>query len=144
MTAPRIGLRPLTSMWRGQQMLSSQIASFQPASLRLRPVRINFFLVPNRFYARCHAFRSMILGLKHLSVVDRYPRMMFPSEPRQPLANILGLNRTVLIVLLAVFFFGLGEELWSPFMGIYLDASIKAARAETAQQVTAAGLWTIG
>jgi MFS family permease len=34
--------------------------------------------------------------------------------------DALAINRTVGIVLVAVLFFGLGEELWSPFMPLYL------------------------
>ena len=43
-------------------------------------------------------------------------------DPRPSLARTLALNRTVGIVLLTVLFFGLGEELWSHFMPVYLEA----------------------
>jgi MFS family permease len=38
------------------------------------------------------------------------------------ITRALSLNRTVGVVLVSVLFFGLGEELWSPFMPIYLQA----------------------
>lgn len=41
------------------------------------------------------------------------------------LAHLLALNRSVGIVLLSVLFFGLGENLWSPFMPMLLDARAK-------------------
>lgn len=47
----------------------------------------------------------------------------------QNLAAFLALNKTVGVVLIAVLFFGLGEEMWSPFMGIYLDAQTVVARS---------------
>ncbi len=44
----------------------------------------------------------------------------------------LGLNRTVAVVLLSVFCFGLGEHLWSPFMPVLLDAQKKRQAREAA------------
>jgi MFS family permease len=41
------------------------------------------------------------------------------------LAQLLALNRSVGIVLLSVLFFGLGENLWSPFMPMFLDVRAK-------------------
>jgi len=38
---------------------------------------------------------------------------------------VLALNRTVGVVLISVLFFGLGEQLWSPFLPAYLQASTK-------------------
>ncbi len=38
------------------------------------------------------------------------------------LPTMLALNRTVGIVLVSVLFFGLGEQLWSPFLPAYLEA----------------------
>ncbi|MFM7150970.1 MAG: hypothetical protein ACKO23_14105 [Gemmataceae bacterium] len=46
---------------------------------------------------------------------------MLPERIRR-FARWLGLNRTVAVVLLAVLFFGLGEQLWEPFLGVYLAA----------------------
>ena len=43
-------------------------------------------------------------------------------DPRHPLARFLALNRTVAIVLVTVFFFGLGEQLWRDFMPQLLRA----------------------
>ena len=54
------------------------------------------------------------------------------AEPRNPLARVLALNRTVAVVLLAVLLFGLGEELWSGFMPVYLQAQSKRLAGETA------------
>lgn len=45
------------------------------------------------------------------------------------LAKLLALNRTVAVVLLAVLFFGLGEQLWEPFVAVYL-AALRQLRAE--------------
>ena len=42
------------------------------------------------------------------------------------LGTVLALNRTVGIVLVSVLFFGLGEQLWSPFLPAYLDAKMNA------------------
>jgi MFS family permease len=53
-------------------------------------------------------------------------------EKRPTLVHLLGLNRTVGIVLITVLFFGLGEQLWSQFMPIYLRAQAK----ETARQAS--------
>src|SRR5438445_1093902 len=54
------------------------------------------------------------------------------AEPRHRLARFLAINRTVAIVLVTVLFFGLGEELWSSFMPLYLKAISKEA------------LWSVG
>jgi predicted MFS family arabinose efflux permease len=69
------------------------------------------------------------------------PRLQ--SEPLHPLARFLAINRTVAIVLVAVLFFGLGEELWSSFMPLYL----KALSKEQLHEGVAIGwttLWTVG
>src|SRR5712692_5493915 len=51
---------------------------------------------------------------------------MIPKpNSRERLAQFLALNRTVGIVLLTVLLFGLGEELWSQFMPVYLEAQTK-------------------
>lgn len=48
------------------------------------------------------------------------------DEPqRHPLARFLALNRTVAIVLVTVFFFGLGEQLWRGFMPRLLHAQAR-------------------
>src|SRR5712692_1753594 len=65
------------------------------------------------------------------------------SEPRHRLAQILALNRTVAIVLITVLFFGLGEELWSSFMPLYLKALSKEQLQEGIE-IGWAALWTIG
>jgi MFS family permease len=67
-------------------------------------------------------------------------------EPRHPLARLLALNRTVGIVLVTVLFFGLGEQLWSQFMPVYLEAQTKqlARQAGDLRGVSWAALWTIG
>src|SRR5207302_1944119 len=49
-------------------------------------------------------------------------RAMPPRNSRNPLLHFLAVNRTVAVVLVAVLFFGLGEELWSQFMPVYLKA----------------------
>src|SRR5579884_1595330 len=68
------------------------------------------------------------------------------SRGRSSLANLLALNRTVAIVLLAVLFFGLGEQLWEPYMPVYLQARSKdAIRAmPTAGDLAARTLWIVG
>ena len=53
-------------------------------------------------------------------------------EARDRLARALGLNRTAGVVLIAVLFFGLGEELWGPFMPVYFRAQAKEAARESA------------
>ncbi len=65
------------------------------------------------------------------------------AEPRHPLARFLAINRTVAIVLVAVLFFGLGEELWSSFMPLYLKALTKEQLREGVELGWAA-LWTVG
>jgi MFS family permease len=47
---------------------------------------------------------------------------MPPRNSPNPLLHFLAVNRTVAVVLVAVLFFGLGEELWSQFMPVYLKA----------------------
>src|SRR5260370_37889672 len=70
-------------------------------------------------------------------------RYTLETEPRHPLARLLALNRTVAIVLITVLFFGLGEELWSSFMPLYL----KALTEEQMREGIELGwkvLWTVG
>src|SRR5689334_14469956 len=57
------------------------------------------------------------------------------------LANFLAINRTVGIVLLTVLLFGLGEQLWEPFVPLYLKSESKAA---VAGQLSSDALWSIG
>jgi predicted MFS family arabinose efflux permease len=67
-------------------------------------------------------------------------------EARPSLAQFLALNRTVAVVLLAVLFFGLGEQLWEPFMSVYLAAEVKLMKkaATAAGSVGAEVLWLVG
>jgi predicted MFS family arabinose efflux permease len=62
------------------------------------------------------------------------------------LVHHLGLNRTVLIVLVSVLFFGLGEQLWREFMPVYLRDQTRpvAHEAHTAGQVSGEALFTVG
>jgi len=62
------------------------------------------------------------------------------------LAHFLALNRTVAIVLLSVLLFGLGEELWNPFMPTYLNALDKETVRDTssAHAVAWRTLWVVG
>src|SRR5260370_3494966 len=72
--------------------------------------------------------------------MNRYP---LETEPRHPLARLLALNRTVAIVLITVLFFGLGEELWSSFMPLYLKALTKEQMREGIELGWKV-LWTVG
>ncbi len=65
------------------------------------------------------------------------------AEPRHPLARLLALNRTIAIVLVTVLFFGLGEELWSSFMPLYLKALSKEQLREGVE-IGWTTLWTVG
>ncbi len=58
----------------------------------------------------------------------------------------LGLNRTVAVVLVAVACFGLGEQLWSPFMPVLLDAQVKNRARETplGADIPWNVLWVVG
>src|SRR5438093_7071996 len=56
-----------------------------------------------------------------------------PTPTPRSLAGLLALNRTVAVVLLAVLLFGLGEQLWEPFMSVYLTAQVKEAKRSAAQ-----------
>src|SRR4029079_18281436 len=57
---------------------------------------------------------------------------------------MLALNRTVGIVLVSVLFFGLGEQLWTPFLPAYLEAKTGANGAQATAGVTLAALLAIG
>jgi MFS family permease len=69
---------------------------------------------------------------------------MPPDERR--LAHWLALNRTVAIVLLSVLLFGLGQQLWQPFVPLYLQAGTKdmATSARVVGEVHPAALWLVG
>jgi hypothetical protein len=71
--------------------------------------------------------------------------MTSASTDRQ-LSRLLALNRTVAVVLLSVLFFGLGEQLWSPFMPLYLTAEVKELKPTPlgAREVSALALWMVG
>src|SRR4051794_27328021 len=62
------------------------------------------------------------------------------------LRELLAVNRTVGVVLVAVLFFGLGEELWGPFMPVYFRAQAKqlAREAASAGAVGREVLWAVG
>ncbi len=62
------------------------------------------------------------------------------------LANFLAINRTVGIVLLTVLLFGLGEQLWHPFLPLYLKSQTNVYTKEVAVSgaLSNAALWTIG
>lgn len=68
------------------------------------------------------------------------------NESRPSLARVLALNRSVGIVLISVLFFGLGEQLWSQFMPIYLEAQTRqvAREASAGAAVAWQALWAIG
>lgn len=72
--------------------------------------------------------------------------MTAPSHARTSLTNLLALNRTVIIVLVSVLFFGLGEQLWEPFMPVYLQARSKEAiaAAPTLGDLSSRTLWIVG
>src|ERR1043165_5101095 len=62
------------------------------------------------------------------------------------LANFFAINRTVGVVLLAVLLFGLGEQLWEPFVPLYLKSETKSAAAEATATggLSDVALWSIG
>jgi MFS family permease len=60
------------------------------------------------------------------------------------LAALLAVNRTVGIVLVSLLFFGLGEQLWSPFFPSYLEARIRPDPATTVAGVSLAALLAVG
>jgi MFS family permease len=59
-------------------------------------------------------------------------------------AGLLALNRTVGIVLVAVLFFGLGEQLWSPFLPAYLAAKTGAGAGRSIGDITLTALLVVG
>ena len=60
------------------------------------------------------------------------------------LSSLLALNRTVGVVLISVLFFGLGEQLWSPFLPAYLEAKTNSGGASSMGGVSFAALLAIG
>ncbi len=64
------------------------------------------------------------------------------ETPQNRLANFLAINRTVGIVLLSVLLFGLGEQLWHPFLPLFLKSQTREIAA--VGQISDAALWTIG
>jgi MFS family permease len=60
------------------------------------------------------------------------------------LGAILAVNRTVGIVLVSLLFFGLGEQLWSPFFPSYLEARIRPDPATTVAGVALSALLAVG
>lgn len=60
------------------------------------------------------------------------------------LGTILAVNRTVGVVLVSLFFFGLGEQLWSPFFPAYLEARIRPDPATTVAGVALTALLAVG
>lgn len=62
------------------------------------------------------------------------------------LAQVLALNRTMAIVLVTVLLFGLGEELWRPFVPVYLKAQSKelTRQAHITGEVETRALWLVG
>lgn len=61
------------------------------------------------------------------------------SSPSGWLANALAINRTVGIVLLSVLLFGMGEQLWSPFLPVYLKVKSKPLAEEAIAEGTVPG-----
>ena len=68
------------------------------------------------------------------------------ETPQNRLANFLAINRTVGVVLLTVLLFGLGEQLWEPFVPLFLKSQTKAYADETAAtgELSNVALWSIG
>lgn len=66
------------------------------------------------------------------------------TSAARSLGAIFAVNRTVGIVLVSLLFFGLGEQLWSPFFPAYLEARIKPDPAATVAGVSFAALLAVG
>ena len=69
---------------------------------------------------------------------------MSESSFASSLRTVLAVNRTVGIVLISVLFFGLGEQLWSPFFPAYLQAKTGAGTAGSIAGVSVAVLVAVG
>jgi MFS family permease len=65
-------------------------------------------------------------------------------SPTRSIGAVLALNRTVGIVLVSVLFFGLGEQLWSPFLPAYLDAKMNGSTARSMGGVGLTALLAVG
>ncbi len=65
-------------------------------------------------------------------------------HPTAALARFLSINRTVAVVLIAVLCFGLGEELWSSFLPVYLKDLLKPLDKNALPAVAATTLWAVG
>jgi hypothetical protein len=76
---------------------------------------------------RSHVAGPLVVGAEASWAFPMRQGLEFPSKTRPSLANLLALNRTVAVVLLAVLFFGQGEQLWEPYMPVYLKARSKDA-----------------
>ncbi len=68
------------------------------------------------------------------------------ETPQNRLARFLAINRTVGIVLLAVMLFGLGEQLWQPFLPLFLKSQTDLHTREVAAtgELSSVALWSIG
>ena len=77
-----------------------------------------------------------------VSAIAKVPKPL--SARTRSLAHFLALNRTVAVVLLAVLFFGLGEQLWEPFLSAYLAAFRQLKNEAVASgNIAAVVLWTV-
>jgi hypothetical protein len=74
----------------------------------------------------------------------RMPRARGTMTTLSSLRTLLALNRTVGIVLISVLFFGLGEQLWSPFFPVYLDAKMNGSAAGAIGGVSLTALLAVG
>ncbi len=68
------------------------------------------------------------------------------ETPQNRLARFLAINRTVGVVLLTVLLFGFGEQLWHPFLPLFLKSETRDITREVAETnvLTSRALWTIG
>jgi MFS family permease len=73
-----------------------------------------------------------------------YDRGRVTESAYRSLATILAVNRTVGIVLVSLLFFGLGEQLWSPFFPSYLEARIKPGATGAVAGVAFSALLAVG
>src|SRR5437870_13740220 len=95
-------------------------------------------------------------ALNNVQITPRYNRGMAGElqsvapestpESGNRLTRFLALNRTVGIVLITVLLFGLGEELWRPFLPVQFNAQTKeiAGAAAAARVLSAEALWYVG
>src|SRR5262249_28523203 len=60
------------------------------------------------------------------------------------LGRALALNRTLVVVLVSVLFFGMGEQLWSPFFPAYLEAKIRSGAGASGSGVGLSVLLAVG